>query len=62
MEPDEILLWKQEITAAGAEPFVTREIDVEGYFATDAYIELIGKNVPTFDLNVVKKELAEGEF
>jgi hypothetical protein len=61
MEPDEVLLWKQEITAAGAEPFVTREIDVEGYFATDDYIELIGKNVPTFDLTAVKEKLVEGE-
>jgi hypothetical protein len=32
MEPAEIEFWKKEIIATGAQPFVTREIDVEGYF------------------------------
>jgi hypothetical protein len=38
LEPDEIESWKKEIKAIGAEPFVTIELDVEGYFCTDAYI------------------------
>jgi Fe-S cluster assembly ATPase SufC len=61
MEPDEIEVWKKEIIAAGAEPFVTLEIDVEGYFATDEYICLVGKGVPAFELQAVKLKLAEDE-
>jgi hypothetical protein len=61
MEPDEVVLWKKDITAAGAEPFVTREIDVEGYFAADDYISLVGKGLPAFDLNEVKRKLVDGE-
>jgi AAA domain, putative AbiEii toxin, Type IV TA system len=61
MEPDEIELWKKEIIAAGAEPFVTREMDVEGYFAADDYISLVGKGLSGFDLETVKLKLADGE-
>ena len=38
LEPDEIESWKKEIKAIGAEPFVTIELDVEGYFCTDSVI------------------------
>src|ERR1700730_8265472 len=61
MEPDEIELWKKEIIAADAEPFVAREMDVEGYFAADDYISLVGKGLPGFDLKTVKLKLADGE-
>jgi hypothetical protein len=36
LEPDEVETWKKDIRAIGGEPFVTSEIDVEGYFCTDA--------------------------
>ncbi|HXW72169.1 MAG TPA: AAA family ATPase [Methylocella sp.] len=62
MEPDEIEIWKKEIIAAGAEPFVTKEIDVEGYFATDEYIRLVGNGVPGFDLKAVNLKLGENEL
>ena len=38
LEPDEIELWNKEIRGIGAEPFVTTEIDIEGYFYTEDYI------------------------
>jgi hypothetical protein len=59
MEQDEIEIWKKEIIGAGAEPFVTLEIDVEGYFATEEYICLVGNGVPAFELQAVKRKLAE---
>ncbi len=40
LEQDEIELWKKEIRAIGAEPFVTSDIDVEGYYSSDEYIAL----------------------
>ena len=58
MEPDEIEFWKKEIIAAGAQPFVTSEIDVEGYFVADDYISLIGSGLPGFDLKEIKLKLA----
>ncbi len=62
MEPDEISVWKRDIIAAGAEPFVTREIDVEGYFATDDFISFVGKRHSSFDLSAVKKRIIDGEY
>ncbi len=61
MEPDEVEVWKKDIIAAGAEPFVTTEIDIEGYFATDEYIALAGSGVAGFNLETVKRKLAEDE-
>jgi hypothetical protein len=62
MEPDEVMAWKREITAAGAKPFVTNELDVEGYFATDDYISFVGKTHSGFNLRSVREKLIEGEY
>jgi energy-coupling factor transporter ATP-binding protein EcfA2 len=61
MEPDEVEVWKKEIIAAGAESFVTLEIDVEGYFATDEYICMVGNGIHSFELQAVKLKLAADE-
>src|SRR6201999_1293276 len=44
MELDEIDTWKKEILSIGADPFVTSEMDIEGYFCSDAYIKGALKN------------------
>lgn len=59
--PDEIELWKKEIRALGAEPFVTLGIDIESYFCSDDYIGAFGKNVAAFDLATFKVKLIEDE-
>lgn len=44
MQQDEIEAWKKDIIAIGAEPFVTSEMDIEGYFCTRDYIAAVLKN------------------
>jgi energy-coupling factor transporter ATP-binding protein EcfA2 len=60
LDPFEIEAWKKDIRSLGAEPFVTREIDIEGYFCSDDYVAavLTGKGVSFVDLKV---EVADGE-
>jgi energy-coupling factor transporter ATP-binding protein EcfA2 len=61
LDPLEIEAWKKDIRALGAEPFVTKEIDIEGYFCSDDYIKtvLAGKNISLAD---VKSEIVAGEI
>lgn len=54
LEEDEIESWKKEIRAIGAEPFVTREMDIEGYFCTDDYVESVLKKSGNFDIHEIK--------
>jgi ABC-type multidrug transport system ATPase subunit len=60
LEDAEVEEWKKEITRAGAEPFVTSDIDVEGSFATPEYIKLTadpnGLNIDEICAEVVKNE------
>jgi energy-coupling factor transporter ATP-binding protein EcfA2 len=39
LEQNEIESWKKQIIQIGAEPFVTSETDIEGYFCSRSYIE-----------------------
>lgn len=59
--PDEIEIWKKDIRALQAEPFVTLGIDIEAYFCTDEYIRMLGNCIPAFNLSTFKEKLAEGE-
>lgn len=43
LEKEEVEEWKKEIIKIGAEAFVTREIDMEGYFSTKKYISSFAK-------------------
>ncbi|MBD8893988.1 AAA family ATPase [Roseibium litorale] len=61
LDPDEIELWKKEIRALDAEPFVTLGIDIESYFCSDEYISFVGKEIADFNLAKFKDRLAEGE-
>ncbi len=60
LEPDEIEAWKKDIRGIGAEPFVTSEIDIEGYFCTSEYLEhvLSGRNL---DIKEILSQVEEGE-
>ncbi|WFU02734.1 AAA family ATPase [Rhizobium sp. CB3171] len=60
--PDEIEVWKKEIRAIGAEPFLTFGIDIEAYFCSDDYINGFAKNVAGFNLAAFREKLAEGEI
>lgn len=59
--PDEIEIWKKDIRALQAEPFVTLGIDIEAYFCTDEYIRMLGKCIPAFNFSALKEKLAEDE-
>lgn len=60
LDADEIDAWKKDIRAIGAEPFVTSEIDIEGYFCTDEYV---AKIISSSGLNVedIMGEVVDGE-
>lgn len=61
LEPDEIEEWKKSIRELGAEPFVTSELDIEGYFCTKEYLEIAldGRGVNISDLY---NSIGEGEI
>jgi ABC-type branched-subunit amino acid transport system ATPase component len=61
MDTDEIEAWKKEILAIGAEPFVTSEIDIEGYFCTDGYIKATLKQTIDVDIEEIKTRMKVGE-
>lgn len=51
--------WSKEIVKIGGEPYVTSEIDVEGYFSTPEYMKTA---LPKgFDIEELFKELLRGE-
>ena len=45
----------------GAQPFVTAEIDVEGYFCSDEYLMQTLDGSSGIDMQLVKSQVAEGE-
>lgn len=61
LDPDEIEKWKKDIRAIGAEPFVTSEIDIEGYFCTDEYIKSCANKTVLDNLPAIKTEIVDGE-
>jgi energy-coupling factor transporter ATP-binding protein EcfA2 len=58
LQPNEIADWRKEIVKIGAEPFVTSEIDIEGYFSTRDYIQLAA---PSADIENIMKNIVSGE-
>jgi hypothetical protein len=60
LEDSEVEDWKKEIIKIGAEPFVTSEIDVEGYFSSRDYIKVIAKPYG-FDSAELVKQVTEDE-
>lgn len=60
LDAEEIEKWKKEIIMIGAEPFVTSEIDVEGYFCTTSSIQSLCK-AKGLDADKVKDLIISGE-
>lgn len=60
LEDAEAKEWEKEIIKIGADPFVTAEIDVEGYFCTKSYIKLIAEP-HGIDVDLVSKAIVDGE-
>jgi len=56
----EIEEWEKQIRSAGALPFITSEIDIEGYFTTDEYLAHAtkGKNI---DIEELKSNATAGQ-
>jgi hypothetical protein len=63
LDDDETEDWKRQIRAIGAEPFVTAEIDIEGYFCSDEYISFVvaGHKIDIDDIKkaVVHEQIGE---
>lgn len=60
--PDEIEQWRTDIRSLGAEPFVTQEIDIEGYFCTESYIRACLKGDSDVQFDDLLSALSEGEL
>lgn len=60
LDGDEIEIWNKQIRSMGAEPFVTSEIDIEGYYCSDEYLSFAtkGKNI---DIKDLKSTVVGGE-
>lgn len=59
LEHDEIEIWKKEIRAIGAEPFVTADMDVEAYYCSDDYLALATHN--KVDIKKLKADATKNE-
>ncbi len=59
LEYDEVEIWKKEIRAMGAEPFVTADMDIEAYYCSDDYLTLATQS--KIDINALKAEATKGE-
>jgi len=57
LDTTEIDQWKKEIHAINAEPFITKEMDIEGYFCVDKIIDEIMPG----RLDEIKNLIVEGE-
>jgi ABC-type cobalamin/Fe3+-siderophores transport system ATPase subunit len=60
LEAEEIADWKKQIRAIGAEPFVTSEMDIEGYFCSDDYLALATKGHEV-EIDALKSETVAGQ-
>ena len=56
----EVSAWRKEIVKIGAEPFVTNEIDVEGYFLSQKYVTLVA-SPHGLEFEDIKSRVVEGE-
>lgn len=61
LEPDEIESWKKQIREIGAEPFVTAEMDIEGYFVTDAALQTFANEHAGGNVAEILAHIADGE-
>jgi hypothetical protein len=60
LEDTEVEDWRKQIRAMGAEPFVTAEIDIEGYFCADDYLAL-GTKGHDVNIDELKEKAIAGE-
>ena len=60
LDNNEVEDWKKQIRAIEAEPFVTAEIDVEGYFCADDYLSFATKR-HNIDIDELKAKAIAGE-
>lgn len=60
LQPDEVVAWEHQIRRLAAEPFVTHDRDIEGYFISQRYLEraLNGNGLP--DIVRLKEMVVEG--
>lgn len=59
MTDSEVSEWKARIHSLGAEPFVTKPLDIEGYFATEAYLQAEFPEISSEDATEIFASLAE---
>ena len=59
LKDEEVEEWKKQIRSTGALPFVTTEIDIEGYFSTKDYLSFSTKTKKIDVSELVEKALEE---
>lgn len=59
LDSDEIENWKVGVRSLGVEPFVTKHVDIEGYFVSESVLRELEKSVTGFDLDTTNKEIVE---
>lgn len=61
LDPDEAEAWKKQIREIGAVPFVTSELDIEGYFVVDSALQAFANEHAEGDIERVKSQIVDGE-
>ena len=59
LEPDEVEDWKVHVRSLGVEPFVTKQIDIEEYFVSEAILQHLENSIPAFNCDEAYKEIIE---